>query len=87
MSGEGLVDELDVPAVCSVLADESRWRILSELGRHDLSASALAGRLPISRQAVAKHLAVLAEAGLVESIRAGREVRYRAIKRIAERPD
>ena len=79
MSGEGLVDELDVPAVCSVLADESRWRILSELGRHDLSASALAGRLPISRQAVAKHLAVLAEAGLVESIRAGREVRYRAL--------
>ncbi len=79
MSGEGLVDELDVPAVCSVLADESRWRILSELGRHDLSASALAGRLPISRQAIAKHLAMLAEAGLVESIRAGREVRYRAL--------
>ena len=72
-------DELDVPAVCAVLADESRWRILSELGRCDLSASALAGRLPISRQAIAKHLSVLADAGLVESVRAGRELRYRAL--------
>lgn len=73
-----MTDGMDVPAVCAVLADESRWRILSELGRSDLSASALAGRLPISRQAIAKHLAVLADAGLVESVRAGRELRYRA---------
>jgi DNA-binding transcriptional ArsR family regulator len=70
---------MDVPAVCSVLADETRWRILSELGRSDQSASALAGRMPVSRQAIAKHIAVLAEAGLVESVRAGREVRYRAV--------
>lgn len=72
-------DDLDVPAVCSVLADETRWHILSELGRSDLSASALAGRLPVSRQAIAKHIAVLAEAGLVEQVRVGRELRYRAI--------
>jgi DNA-binding transcriptional ArsR family regulator len=39
----------------------------------------LAGRLPVSRQAIAKHLAVLADAGLVESVRAGREIRYRAL--------
>jgi DNA-binding transcriptional ArsR family regulator len=32
--------------------------------------------LPISRQAVAKHLAVLDRAGLVEGRRQGREVRY-----------
>ncbi|MDT5322950.1 MAG: hypothetical protein QOF25_102 [Mycobacterium sp.] len=68
-----------MPRVLSVLADETRWRILSEIGAADLSASALAGRLPVSRQAIAKHLAVLAEAGLVESVRAGREVRYRAL--------
>jgi DNA-binding transcriptional ArsR family regulator len=68
-----------MPGVLSVLADETRWRILSEIGAADLSASALAGRLPVSRQAIAKHLAVLAEAGLVESVRAGREVRYRAL--------
>ena len=70
---------LDVPAVCSVLADETRWHILSELGRSDLSASALAGRLPVSRQAIAKHLSVLAGSGLVEPVRAGREIRYRAL--------
>lgn len=69
----------DVPAVCSILADETRWRILCELGRTDLSASALANRLPVSRQAIAKHLGVLAGAGLVESVRAGRELRYRAV--------
>lgn len=37
----------------------------------------LAAELPITRQAVAKHLAALAEAGLVESSRDGRETRYR----------
>ena len=41
--------------------------------------SAVAGRLPVSRQAIAKHLAVLQEVGLVESVRVGREVRFRAI--------
>ena len=75
-----MTDEtVTTPGVLSVLADETRWRILSEIGAADLSASALAGRLPVSRQAIAKHLAVLAEAGLVESVRAGREIRYRAL--------
>ena len=68
-----------MPAVLPVLADETRWRILTELGSADLSASALAERLPVSRQAIAKHLGVLAEAGLVESVKVGREVRYRAL--------
>ena len=35
------------------------------------------GELRMTRQAVAKHLATLAEAGLVESERRGRETRYR----------
>jgi DNA-binding transcriptional ArsR family regulator len=69
----------DVPVVLAVLADETRWRILIEIGAADLSASALAARLPISRQAIAKHLTVLAGAGLVESVRTGREIRYRAV--------
>ena len=33
----------------------------------------------MSRQAIAKHLAVLEEVGVVESIRVGREVQYRVI--------
>ena len=36
----------------------------------------LAGELPVTRQAVAKHLAVLDRAGLVDARRQGREVRY-----------
>ncbi|QTE31661.1 winged helix-turn-helix transcriptional regulator [Pengzhenrongella sicca] len=63
----------------AALADDTRWAVLQELGRADLSASALATLLPVTRQAIAKHLAVLADAGLVEAVRVGREIRYRAL--------
>jgi DNA-binding transcriptional ArsR family regulator len=49
--------------------------LLSELG--PLTQTELAAQLPVTRQAVAKHLAALAEAGLVEPARRGRESRYR----------
>ena len=65
--------------VFAALGDETRWSVLAALGEGDASASALAGRLPVSRQAIAKHLAVLEEVGLVEPVRAGREVRYRVL--------
>jgi DNA-binding transcriptional ArsR family regulator len=65
--------------VFAALGDETRWSILVALGGGDASASALAGRLPVTRQAIAKHLAVLQQAGLVESVRVGRELRYRVI--------
>ncbi len=65
--------------VFAALGDETRWSILTALGEGDASASALAGRLPVTRQAIAKHLAVLQEAGLVEPVRVGREVRYRVL--------
>ena len=63
----------------AALGDETRWGILSALGEGDASASALAGRLPVSRQAIARHLAVLQEVGLVEPVRVGREVQYRVL--------
>ena len=65
--------------VFAALGDETRWSILAALGEGDASASALAGRLPVSRQAIAKHLAVLQEVGLVEPVRVGREVQYRVL--------
>jgi DNA-binding transcriptional ArsR family regulator len=65
--------------VFAALGDETRWSILVALGERDASASALAGRLPVSRQAIAKHLAVLQEVGLVEPVPVGREVRYRVL--------
>ena len=70
---EGLVQTF------SALADQTRWDILTRLGARELSASALADELPVSRQAIAKHLAALADAGLVEPLRVGREIRYRAL--------
>jgi DNA-binding transcriptional ArsR family regulator len=64
-------------AVFGALADPTRRRLLSELAEHPSTATELAGGLPISRQAVVKHLGALADAGLLERQRAGREVRYR----------
>lgn len=66
-------------AQLAALADDTRWRILELLGSAPRSASELAADLPVTRQAIAKHLAVLEAAGLVESVRDGRSVRHRAI--------
>ncbi|MDI2125555.1 ArsR/SmtB family transcription factor [Yinghuangia seranimata] len=64
--------------VLSALADPTRRRILDLLAESDGgTATALATRLPISRQAVVKHLAVLDRADLVTGRQSGREVRYR----------
>jgi DNA-binding transcriptional ArsR family regulator len=65
--------------VFAALGDDTRWSILSALAEGEASASALEAVLPVSRQAIAKHLAVLQEVGLVESVRVGREVRFRVL--------
>ena len=63
--------------VFSALADPSRRWLLETLARREATATELAADLPVTRQAVAKHLAALREAGLVDARRAGRETRYR----------
>ncbi|WAC57832.1 ArsR/SmtB family transcription factor [Gordonia sp. SL306] len=63
----------------AALADDSRWQILVTLSGSPASASALAAELPITRQAIAKHLRVLEEVGLVSSAKAGRELRYEPV--------
>ena len=63
----------------AALSDETRWRLLVRLGQGQASASTLAREFPISRQAIVKHVAVLREAGLVESEQHGREVVHRAL--------
>jgi DNA-binding transcriptional ArsR family regulator len=64
-------------AVFAALADPTRREVLSIVGRRGpLSATELAGDLPVSRQAVAKHLDALRGAGLVDATRDGRAVRY-----------
>ncbi|MBV8430582.1 MAG: winged helix-turn-helix transcriptional regulator [Solirubrobacterales bacterium] len=63
-------------AVFGALADATRRSLLTALGERSATATELAADLPISRQAVVKHLNALAEAGLVSRARSGREVRY-----------
>jgi DNA-binding transcriptional ArsR family regulator len=67
----------DVDELWAAVADPTRRRILDALLAHgEATATTLAGDLPVTRQAVAKHLSVLERAGLVDSRRVGREVRY-----------
>jgi DNA-binding transcriptional ArsR family regulator len=68
----------DVDAVFGALADGTRRGLLAEVARRgDATPTELAAGAAVTRQAVAKHLGVLADAGLVESRREGRETRYR----------
>jgi predicted ArsR family transcriptional regulator len=71
-----LTDELG--RVFAALADPTRRRIVETFLREgSTSTPELASALPISRQAVAKHLATLGAAGLIERAPGGgREVRY-----------
>ena len=66
-------------AVFGALADPTRRQVVETLLREGVtSVPALTGALPISRQAVAKHLATLGDAGLIERAPGdGREVHYR----------
>jgi DNA-binding transcriptional ArsR family regulator len=65
-------------AVFSALADPTRREVVRELSRQPtVTASMLASELPMTRQAISKHLNALAAAGLVSAERAGRETRYR----------
>lgn len=67
----------DVGPVLAALADPTRRQLLGALAEEgQASASRLAARLPVSRQAVVKHLQLLEHAGLVSGGRHGREVLY-----------
>ncbi len=81
-AGPGRGDD-EVGVVFGALSDPTRrWMVQALLRDGTTSVPALASALPISRQAVAKHVAALGEAGLLERAPApesggGREVRYR----------
>jgi DNA-binding transcriptional ArsR family regulator len=67
-----------VTDVFAALGDPTRRTVLREVSeRGSATATELAGPLGISRQAVAKHLGVRADARLVDGRREGRETRFR----------
>jgi len=63
--------------VFAALADPTRCRVIERLGVSPATAGEIAAELPVSRQAVVKHLAVLEAAGLACGVRDGRRVVYR----------
>jgi DNA-binding transcriptional ArsR family regulator len=60
----------------AALGDPTRRQLIAWLAMRPATATELAGRLPLTRQAVVKHLGVLEDARLVAKRREGREVRY-----------
>lgn len=73
MSGAGRESD----ALWAAVGDPTRRQLLDVLlARGEATATALAGELPVTRQAVAKHLGVLDRAGLVDVRKEGREVIY-----------
>jgi DNA-binding transcriptional ArsR family regulator len=71
------MNRADEDRLWAALGDPMRLRLVDLLlERGESTASALATALPITRQGVAKHLAVLERAGLIASRRAGRELRF-----------
>src|SRR4051794_2409447 len=59
------------------IADPTRRAMLEQLADGPVAATALAARFPVSQPAVAKHLRVLREAGLVEPLRVPEDARIR----------
>ena len=78
MSGGWRRQDETAGAVFAALSDPTRRRVLRGLAAEgSATATQLAASMTVTRQAVAKHLAALADAGLVQASRSGREVRYR----------
>lgn len=70
-----LLDHAD--ELFGALAEPNRRLLLEHLGTYGVAtATTLAVGLPVTRQAVTQHLAVLESVNLVSSARAGRERRY-----------
>ncbi len=60
----------------AALADPTRRALVDLLARGEVAAGELAGRFPVSRPAISRHLRVLREAGLVRSRVEGRRRLY-----------
>jgi len=66
-----------VAAVFDALGDPGRRALVASVAeRGTATATELAADLPVTRQAVAKQLAMLADAGLLQAKRVGRETRF-----------
>lgn len=73
-------------SLLSAIADPVRHKIIIHLAAHPLNVSRLAGRFPVVRAAISRHLRVLLDAGLVTCRRVGSlniySVRPEALERL-----
>jgi ArsR family transcriptional regulator, cadmium/lead-responsive transcriptional repressor len=71
------------------MADPTRRKLLDLLvARGQATATTLTAEMPVSRQAISKHLLLLQRVGLIDGHREGREVRYQVREqRLAEATD
>ena len=82
MSAPAVVDD----DLWSAVGDPTRRRMLDLLLAEGAgTATSLSDRLPVTRQAVAKHLGMLDRVGLVHAVAEGREKRYRVDQAQLER--
>ena len=63
--------------VFQAIADPTRRKMLKLLSEQEMPVMVISGHFPITRTAVSKHLRVLADAGLVQETKVGRETRYK----------
>jgi len=66
----------NAPAILDALGDPVRRLIFERLRREPRSATELAKTVPVTRSAVARHIGVLRDAGLVSGAREGVRVVY-----------
>jgi ArsR family transcriptional regulator, cadmium/lead-responsive transcriptional repressor len=67
----------DADDLWEAMADPTRRKLLDLLvARGQATATTLTAEMPVSRQAISKHLVLLQRVGLIDSHRQGREVRY-----------
>jgi ArsR family transcriptional regulator, arsenate/arsenite/antimonite-responsive transcriptional repressor len=62
--------------ILKALSDDTRYRLVNLLLRHDLCVGALATRLNITESAVSQHLKVLRSAGIVRGDKRGYYTHY-----------
>lgn len=81
MTSPRAVATVEHPATLfAALADPTRHAVLQHVAETgSCTATEIARRVPVSRQAVSRHLVVLADAGLVVGESTGRETRYRVV--------
>lgn len=77
MQATTAASDTEIGAIFAALADPTRRHLVRSLAAEPgTTATKLAATLPITRQAVSKHLQMLGRAGLISTHRRGREARF-----------